>query len=41
MAMDILSPVLAMLVLTLAMIIVLVGSRLPIIIKNFPDLQAA
>ena len=38
--MDILSPVLAMLVLTLAMIIVLVGSRLPIIIKNFPNLQA-
>ena len=38
--MDILSPVLGMLVLTLVMTIALFASRLPIIVKNFPNLQA-
>ena len=37
--MDILSPVLGMMVLTLAMTIVIFASRLPIIVKNFPNLQ--
>ncbi len=39
--MDILSPVLGMMVLTLAMTIALFVSRLPIIVKNFPNLQGA
>ena len=39
--MDILSPVLGMMVLTLAMTIVIFASRLPIIVKNFPNLQGA
>ena len=37
--MNILSPVLGMMVLTLAMTIVIFTSRLPIIVKNFPNLQ--
>ena len=39
--MDILTPVLGMMVLTLAMTIALFVSRLPIIVKNFPNLQGA
>ncbi|HBP15467.1 MAG TPA: hypothetical protein DD457_09690 [Gammaproteobacteria bacterium] len=39
--MNILSPVLGMMVLTLAMTIALFVSRLPIIVKNFPNLQGA
>ena len=39
--MNILSPVLGMMVLTLTMTIVLFASRLPIIVKNFPNLQGA
>ena len=37
--MDILSPVLGMMVLTLAMTIAIFASRLPTIVKNFPNLQ--